>query len=236
MPDINPSLIVAGLLLGVSSSLHCVAMCSGIAVSLQFAATGPTGGVRGALPGALVVNTGRISGYVVTGAVVGAVGASVFGFLDRTVLNAVLRWASAFALGLIGLSMIGLIPLPPALARLGAAIGDRVTALSANSRLGGAAGLFLGGTAWGFCPCAMVYGTLAYAMLAGSWLGGALVMLAFGLGTLPAVLASSLGFASLRRRLASARWQPAVGAALVALSLAGVAIPPATFAAWCRIG
>lgn len=235
MPDFNPSLIAAGLLLGISSSLHCVAMCSGIAVSLQFAA-GPTGGARGALPGALVVNAGRISGYAVAGAIVGAAGASVFGFLDRTVLNAVLRWASAFALGLIGLSMIGLIPLPPALARLGGAIGDRVTALSATNRLGGTAGLFLGGAAWGFCPCSMVYGTLAYAMLAGSAPGGALVMLAFGLGTLPAVLASSLGFASLRRRLASARWQPAVGAALVALSLASVAIPPATFAAWCRIG
>jgi sulfite exporter TauE/SafE len=82
----------------------------------------------------------------------------------------------------------------------------------------------------------MVYGTLFYAMLAGSWFGGALVMLAFGLGTLPALLASGLGLATLRRRAASDRWQPAVGIALIALSLASVAISPATFAAWCHFG
>jgi len=235
MLDLNPTLILAGLLLGFSSSLHCFAMCSGIAVSLHMAATSRPG-AGGALPTALIVNSGRITGYMVAGALVGAIGSGVLGMLDRSLLNAVLRWASAFALGVIGLSMVGVLPLPPALARVGATIGNRIAALGGSLRLPSTAGLFLGGTVWGFCPCAMVYGTLTYAMLAGSSLGGALVMLAFGLGTLPALLASSLGLATLRRRAASDRWQPAVGIALLALSLASVAIPPATFAEWCHIG
>lgn len=235
MPELNPTLILAGLLLGFSSSLHCVAMCSGIAASLHLAATrGPA--AVGAMPAALIVNAGRISGYMVAGGLVGALGAGVLGLLDRSLLNAVLRFTSASALGLIGLSMLGLLPLPPQLARVGATIGERVATLGGALRLPPTAGLFVGGTVWGFCPCAMVYGTLAYATLAGSSLGGAVVMLAFGLGTLPALLASSLGLATLRRRLASDRWQPAVGVALLALSLASVAIAPATFAQWCHIG
>ncbi len=236
MFDLNPALILAGLLLGFSSSLHCFAMCSGIAASLQMAGAKRAGGMRGALSTALVVNSGRISGYMVAGALVGAAGSGVLGMLDRSLMNAVLRWASAFALGAIGLSMIGLLPLPPVLSRAGAIISGRITAVGGALRLPPLAGLFVGGTVWGFCPCAMVYGTLFYAMLAGSWFGGALVMLAFGLGTLPALLASGLGFATLRRRATSDRWQPAVGIALIALSLASVAIPPATFAEWCHFG
>jgi hypothetical protein len=236
MYDLNPSLMLAGLLLGFSSSLHCFAMCSGIAASLHMAASSRPGGGHGAVPTALVINSGRITGYMVAGALVGAAGSGVLGLLDRSLMNAVLRWASAFALGVIGLSMIGVLPLPPALSRVGATIGNRIATIGGAVRLPSMAGLFLSGTVWGFCPCAMVYGTLAYAMLAGSWLGGALVMLAFGLGTLPALLASGLGLATLRRRAASDRWQPAVGIALVALSLASVAIPPATFAEWCHIG
>jgi sulfite exporter TauE/SafE len=236
MFQLNPTLILAGLLLGFSSSLHCFAMCSGIAASLHLAAATRPGVPRGALPTALIINSGRITGYMVAGAVVGAAGAGVLSVLDRSIMNAVLRWASAFALGAIGLSMIGLLPVPVALSRAGLMISDRITVVSSAARLPPTAGLFLSGTVWGFCPCAMVYGTLFYATLAGSGFGGALVMLAFGLGTLPALLASGLGLATLRRRATSVRWQPAIGIALLALSLASVAIPPATFAEWCHFG
>ena len=56
---------------------------------------------------------------------------------------------------------------------------------------------FVLGLLWGMTPCALVYGVLPVAMFAGSAPDGALVMLAFGLGTLPnlAFAGAALGVA-----------------------------------------
>jgi sulfite exporter TauE/SafE len=48
------------------------------------------------------------------------------------------------------------------------------------------------GMIWGWLPCGLVYSTLAWAMGSGTATNGALVMLFFGLGTLPAVFATSM--------------------------------------------
>ena len=49
---------------------------------------------------------------------------------------------------------------------------------------------YLPGMVWGFTPCALVYSVLPVALLAGSAQAGALVMLAFGVGTMPNLLAA----------------------------------------------
>jgi sulfite exporter TauE/SafE len=54
------------------------------------------------------------------------------------------------------------------------------------------------GALWGALPCGMVYSVLLTAMLSGSALSGAAVMLAFGLGTLPMLLAMGVAGAPLR--------------------------------------
>ena len=234
MLDFTQPWLIAGVLLGLSSSLHCVGMCSGIAGSLALAAT-PQPSARPLIRAGLVINAGRISGYVVAGALVGAIGSAAFGALDRSALHLVLRWAAAVSLSWIGLSMIGLVPLPEILQRAGAWIGGWMLAAAGSMRLPAPAGLFLGGALWGFLPCAMVYAALFYAMLTGSWLGGATVMLGFGLGTLPPVLGVGLAV-PLFRRLAAKGWMRAgVGAAIIALGVGSAAVPAATFLAWCGL-
>src|ERR1039458_9881374 len=99
MFDFNQPLLVAGLLLGFSSSLHCFGMCSGIAASLHFAAAARSGNTQKHLSTAVLINSGRVMGYVIAGALVGELGSQVFGFLDRSVMNAVLRWVGALSLG-----------------------------------------------------------------------------------------------------------------------------------------
>jgi sulfite exporter TauE/SafE len=78
------------------------------------------------------------------------------------------------------------------------------------------------GLAWGLVPCGMVYGALALAMLAGNAASGALVMGAFGLGTLPNLLVLS-GLSGYLRRLSR---RPGVrilaGVLVVAFGVAGV--------------
>jgi len=56
------------------------------------------------------------------------------------------------------------------------------------------------GLLWGWLPCGLVYSVLATALLAGGTLSGAAIMFAFGLGTLPNLMAAGLlarGFRSL---------------------------------------
>ena len=105
-----------------------------------------------------------------------------------------------------------------------------------SARLPAKAGLFLSGTVWGFLPCAMVYAALFYAMLSGSWLGGALVMSGFGLGTLPVLIGVGLGFPLLRRHATSVWLRNIVGLAIIMVGIISAGVTPANFVAWCRSG
>lgn len=235
MFDFDQPLLIAGLLLGLSSSLHCLGMCSGIAASLHFAAPlDPKRPTRDLMKTTLLIHAGRIGGYVTAGTIVGGLGAGMLGALDHAAAHAILRWAAAAALGWIGLSMLEVLPLPTALYRIGATISAPMSRLAAATGLPPSMGLLLSGTAWGFLPCAMVYAALFYAMFSGSWLGGTLVMFGFGLGTLPILIPAGLGLPLLRRRTRSTWLRNTVGLAIIAVGIIGAGITPTAFLAWCR--
>jgi sulfite exporter TauE/SafE len=235
MFDFDQPLFIAGLLLGFSSSLHCFGMCSGIASSLHFAADlGASRSQPSPAATTVLINTGRILAYMLAGAVVGAMGSSVFGAFDHAFAHAILRWAAAAALSWIGLSMLDLAPLPTGLYRLASNVSSAMTRVANAARLSPRLGLLVSGAVWGFLPCAMVYAALFYAMLSGSWLGGALAMGGFGVGTLPALLAAGLGLPVLRRRATSTWLRNMVGLTIVTVGVISAVIPPSTLAAWCR--
>lgn len=233
MFDFDQPLLVAGLLLGVASSLHCLGMCAGIAASLCMASAPSQGGRSHLLLDTILINAGRITGYMAAGMAVGALGTSVFGVLDRSIAHLVLRWAAAVSLGWIGLSMIGFVPIPEPMFRIGAAVSGGIGRLTGSLGSLSWAGRFAAGCAWGFVPCAMVYAALFYAMLSGSWLNGGVVMLGFGLGTLPPIAAAGMGLPWLRSHTRSPWLQRALGVVIVSVGIAS-AIPTATIAAWCR--
>ena len=83
--------------------------------------------------------------------------------------------------------------------------------------------MFVAGGLWGWLPCGMVYSVLVTAMLSGSALHGALVMLAFGLGTLPMLLGLGLMGARLRGGLARPRVRLACGVLVLGFGLLGLA-------------
>lgn len=232
MFDFDQPFLVAGLLLGLASSLHCLGMCAGIAASLCMATASPHGRPH-LVRDNLLINAGRISGYMAAGMAVGALGTSVFGVLDRSLAHLVLRWAAAVSLGWIGLSMIGFVPIPEPVFRIGAAVTGGLGRLGGSLGSIPSAGLFAAGCVWGFAPCAMVYAALFYAMLSGSWLNGGIVMAGFGIGTLPPLLGAGLGLPWLRSRSRSPWLSRLLGVAIVTLGIAS-AIPTATIAGWCR--
>lgn len=235
MFDFNQPLLIAGLLMGVASSLHCLGMCSAIAASLCLAAPQSDRPAWSLHKTNLLINTGRITSYVLAGAAVGGLGTAIFGVLDRSVAHVVLRWAAAVSLGWIGMSMIGLVPLPAPLLRVASAVNGRLSSLSGFLKSHSSAGFFVAGSIWGCFPCAMVYAALFYAMLSGSWLNGAQVMLGFGLGTLPPVMAAGLGLPWLRSRWQEPWLQKAVGVAIILLGVVST-IPAEALPEWCRVG
>ena len=86
----------------------------------------------------------------------------------------------------------------------------------------GAGGRVALGLVWGMVPCALVYSVLPLALFAGgAWQGGA-VLLAFGLGTLPNVLAAGVLFARARHALQGYALRRVAAAILIAFALAGI--------------
>lgn len=235
--DFGQPLLIAGFLLGLASSLHCLGMCSGIAASLCLAGRSAPGTKSLNLYITnLVINAGRIASYMLAGAIVGALGARAFGVLDRSMVYIVLRWAAAVSLSWIGLSMTGFAPFPAAVYRVVSAASAGVAMGARTLRLPAQLSFFVAGCLWGLFPCAMVYAALFYAMMTGSSLGGSAAMLGFGLGTLLPVGAAGIGLPLLCQRARSLRLRAAVGLAIMLLGIATVLVPASTFAQLCHFG
>jgi sulfite exporter TauE/SafE len=207
---------------GVLSSGHCFGMCGGIvgAFSVGRAAPDGTGGAGGAsrLPGLLAYNAGRILTYAALGALAGALGASAFGLLPPELARRAARLIAALFLVGLGLFLAGRPQFLQPIERLGARLWRRIEPLGrgllqARGR-GHAVAL---GLVWGFLPCGLVYSMLAMASLAGGPGDGALVMLAFGLGTLPALFAAGLAASRLRDLARSTVLRRCAAAAYIAL-------------------
>ena len=78
------------------------------------------------------------------------------------------------------------------------------------------------GMLWGWLPCGLVYSVLATALLAGDAAGGALVMLAFGLGTLPNLLFGGALLRALSRHGAGGAMRKVAGGLVLLMGLAGL--------------
>ena len=222
---------LGGFLAGLASSLHCAGMCAGIASSLMFTLS-PAGNAKSRARVLMVAQTGRILSYVLTGAVLGVAGTALYTVFDFSAAHLVFRWIAGVILIWIGLSLTGLVP--------HVAVFDRILGFATRRVMQpvtrwGAASPFLGGLIWGLLPCAMVYAVLLYAMLTGSAAGGGLLMLGFGLGTLPAVTGAAFGIGVLARFGRGDRWRYAIGLVNVAIGFVGLIFTPEQIAAFCGL-
>lgn len=173
---------------GFLSSAHCIGMCGGFAalVGVGRGSIAPLVARQG------LYNLGRIFTYAFLGALAGAAGL----FLSRWRVLGIapaqaLAWLAGLLMILLGLSTLGVLRyrgMP--LGILGGAMA-RIFAGFLNAR--GNLGYFLAGMANGFLPCGLVYSFLALAAATGDGLGGSMVMVAFGLGTAPAMLVIGCG-------------------------------------------
>ena len=186
MPEIS---YVSVFLVGLLGGVHCVGMCGGIVTALSLSsATG-----RPAVPMLLTYNFGRIASYALAGAIVGAIGTSTI-LLERFVpAERVLYGLANIMLILLGLYLAGLSRAVLALERMGSMVWARLQPLMKRFiPVRTLPQAFFTGAVWGWLPCGLVYSVLISALATASAAHGALLMLAFGAGTLPNLLAMGL--------------------------------------------
>lgn len=197
-----------GFLIGLANAAHCAGMCG------VFAAQATSACTRGAAcRNSALYLLGKTGTYAFLGALAGFLGARV---LDVTGDAGV--WLGLAAGGLLIVAGFGALlgtGRETAIGRaIGAVAGPVVRALRSVHRGGGPLAL---GAISGLLPCGVVYLAAAQGAAQGTPLGGAVLMTAFGLGTVPVLLVVGLAGRELIARLGARRVQIA-GALLILLT------------------
>lgn len=187
--------LLSAFVVGLLGGVHCVGMCGGIVGALSFGLPADR-----QLPILLAYNVGRISSYTLAGALMGALGFYFSGLLPvQFAQRALLTFAGLF-LVLMGLYLAGWWNALSRIERAGGALWRRIEPLGRGLLPVRSVrhGLLLG-LLWGWLPCGLVYSALVWTVSAGGALEGALLMLAFGLGTLPNLLLMGVAASQLGR-------------------------------------
>jgi len=198
-------------MIGLLGAVHCVGMCGGIVGAMSLAGAPrrsfpvPVVTAAASAPGMvldntlriLAYNTGRIASYMTAGAIAGGVAGGAHALADMASLQIAGYWLANLMLVALGLTLMGAWRGLARLEQAGQVIWRRVQPLMKPLLPMDSVPKALAlGALWGWVPCGMVYSVLLAAMLTGSPWSGAAVMLAFGLGTLPALL--TMGMAGAR--------------------------------------
>jgi sulfite exporter TauE/SafE len=210
-PDIS---LISAFLIGIAGSVHCVGMCGGIVSAFSFILPKH----QSPLPYMIFYNMGRITSYTIAGAITGYLG-SILIIQLNTPLN-ILTLFSSILLMLMGLYIGGWWQILTVLEKAGSFIWKRISPYSKKFLpFKTPLQAFPYGFIWGWLPCGLVYSTLSWSLASGSALTGAGVMLAFGLGTLPALLSLGATTNSIKSLLSHSVFRKSVGLLLIAYSL-----------------
>ncbi|HFL7942403.1 TPA: sulfite exporter TauE/SafE family protein [Pseudomonas putida] len=198
MPELLP-LLGSALVLGLLGGGHCLGMCGGLMGALTLAIPPEQRGRRLRL--LLAYNLGRILSYASAGLLLGLAGWAV----ASSPAALALRVVAALLLIAMGLYLAGWWSGLTRIEALGRGLWRHIQPVA--SRLLPVSSLpraLLLGALWGWLPCGLVYSTLLWAASQGNAGYSAALMLAFGLGTWPVLLATGLAAervnALLRRR------------------------------------
>ncbi|MBE3667794.1 cytochrome biogenesis protein [Vibrio navarrensis] len=180
---------LGALMIGLAGAGHCLGMCGGIASLLNLGSQNPSPKLN-----TLFYNLGRLLSYGLFGAIVGG---TISSLSDIAGLNQSLAWLrllAALFMILVALYIAkwwnGLLFVE----KLGQLLWRFIKPMTQHFMpIRHPLQAIPFGFLWGWLPCGLVYSALTWSALSGSALNGALMMLAFGLGTLPAMLLVGIG-------------------------------------------
>lgn len=229
--------LMSAFLLGLFGGAHCASMCGGIVTVLgarhriiPIHAASASGATLAALPAVpsrlqpLAYNLGRISSYSLAGAIAGTVGSTAWLAQHLLPVQQLAFITANLVMIVLGLALVlGAGRLAP-LERIGTRVWKRLAPTAARLlRTPGNGGALAAGFVWGWLPCGMVYGVLVAALVSGSAAQGALLLLAFGLGTLPNLLMLDWLVKRGAGLLGQQRLRLFAGVLVIAFGLAGIA-------------
>lgn len=209
---------VAAFIMGFFGGTHCVGMCGGIVGVLSYGlAEEKRGDWWASFPYILAYNLGRLSSYALAGAIVGGLSLWALDLSSLDGLKQTLKIVAGIFMLVLGLYLGGwwhgllrVEQLGQGLWRHLEPIGRRFMPVRTLRQA-----LVLG-MVWGWLPCGLVYTALILSLTATSIQQGAMVMLSFGLGTLPTVMAMGL-LASLFTSIVREPWVRQLAGAMVIL-------------------
>lgn len=174
--------------IGLLTSVHCIAMCGGINLSqcIQQKRT-ETGNGASVLGSALLYNLGRVISYTVIGAILGFAGMLIGGGSGVGIslfLQGILKIIAGIFMVLMGINMLGIFP---GLRRFTPQI-PRFLAGRVNQKKAGNRQPFIVGMLNGLMPCGPLQSMQIVALASGNPLAGAFSMFMFSLGTVPLML------------------------------------------------
>ena len=211
--------LIEVLIVGLLGGVHCLGMCGSI-VGI-FTAQVPKDAAR--WPFHLAYSSGRIASYAVAGALVGAIGQAGLLMRDAVPVQHLLFILSSLMLVALGLYLAGVWGAVRQIERMGGSLWKRLQPFTVRllpvNTVPRALGL---GALWGWLPCGLVYSVLLVALASGSATRGALIMLAFGLGTLPNLLAIGLFWESIKGWVQSPQVRLSAGLMVMLFGLYGL--------------
>ena len=219
MMDLLP-VLGAAFVTGLLGSAHCFGMCAGI--SGLFAVNATIQSLKTQVPKAIAYNAGRVLTYAILGVIVALLGKGAVDSIPA--LGPPVRLASGILIILVGLQLAFnwrlLAPLETAGAKIWKRIAPAAKGLVPVKTLPQALGL---GLIWGWLPCGLVYSVLLLAATTTDAAAGGMVMVAFGLGTMPAMIATGVSASKIAQFMSSKRF--GAGLLIVVLGLATIAHP-----------
>ncbi len=216
----SPEIAVAALVAGLMGSAHCVGMCGGL--SGLFATHAAAKSTRQSLGRAVTYNAGRLLSYALLGAAVAALGGGLLA--EAPALAMPMRIAAGVLVILMGLQIAFGLQLLKPVERVGSSVWNLIAPLANRLLPLDSSTKSLGlGLLWGLLPCGLVYSMLAVALASSEPVTGAVAMLAFGIGTTPAMLLTGMSAYRVSGFIRNKR--VAAGGLLVAIGLLTVAMP-----------
>ncbi len=187
--------ITGAFLVGLMGAAHCFGMCGGLIGAFSSQLPNPKQGnhLTHQLRYLLSYNIGRLLSYTLAGALVGGSSAMLGQLFELDAYLLALRMFAGLMMVATGLYIakiwVGIVHierLGQVLWRYLKPIAQRFIPITSPVQA------LLAGAIWGWLPCGLVYSTLTWAVASGSATQGALIMLAFGLGTFPAILSAGI--------------------------------------------
>jgi len=207
--------------MGLFSSLHCIGMCGSIIGTLTLSLSPDIRNRKSRLlPFVLNYNIGRITSYTIAGGLAGVIETLIIMPMGEITGHRLLQLLSAAIMTGAGLYLAGWFPRFAYIEKIGTRFwkkiepfGRKLIPVKTYTQA------YLFGMVWGWLPCGLVYTALAVAATAGDVSKSALTMLAFGFGTLPAVMGVGIMTSVLTRLSRTQRFKQIIGLFMIILAL-----------------